>query len=225
MCCCVRIGGVAPSGRSSSASSSAARYRSTQVRSSAASASSAPGASSRVEDRRAQVLGLLAVWKATNSARVIVVAAATTWKRNGMNGITQSSGTASFSLYMPDEVDLVAVAAPRPGCKLFGLLLDRLPPRRRARPARPRAARRARGSSVAIFVAERLEGPVVQLPQARVGGDVEGEAREAVGRLVEQEAARSVQLAVGVGDRLQRRPTARPRWPSPPRPRARRARW
>jgi hypothetical protein len=100
MCCWVRIGGVAPSGRSSCASSSAARYRSTQICSSAASASSAPGASSEASSALRRSLAL-AVWKATYSARVIVVAAAAMWNRNGMNGMTQSSGTASFWLYMP----------------------------------------------------------------------------------------------------------------------------
>lgn len=113
MCWRVRIGGVWSSGRSSCASSSAARYSSTQVFSSAASASSGGGAPTalRIALRRSLAL---AVCSATYSARVIVVAAAYMWKRNGMNGITHSSGTASFLLYSSMNGSW-SIAVPSPG--------------------------------------------------------------------------------------------------------------
>ena len=148
MCCCVRIGGVSPSGRSSSASSSAARYRSTQFCSSAASATSDAGASSESSNavRRSRAR---CDWNSTNSARVIVVAAAYTWKRNGMNGITHLSGTAAFSLYISTK-SIWPIAAPSPGAASSALAFTashQLP-----MPASPSASMPSRsGKNAAIF--------------------------------------------------------------------------
>ncbi len=88
-----------------------------------------------------------------NSSRVIAVAAATRWKRNGMKGISQSLGTAANSLYSVGQPGVDFIQA--------------------GRAAVEHSLRGQIGEARVDLVLELLPRPVVQLAQAGVGRDIE----------------------------------------------------